>query len=114
MDYKNLDDELRERFMRLLKEIGALPTPATMSFTPKNVWDRLAAEGNHTTIEKLRNVEAKTDGFGTIVITKEGFSENDDTHNAVLDWLKQQKVNILNVPREIYQLKRALHDGVLL
>ena len=76
----------------------------------KDIWERLTLEGNHDLIAKLHYVEQGEAGFGTIVVPVEGFSEDDDTHNAVLDWLREHNVNILNPGREITILTKALKE----
>jgi len=75
------------------------------------LWEILAADGKFELIDKLRRVELREPGYGTIVVPKEGFSDNDEIHNIVLDWLEEQNVNILNVNLEIARLKRALKEG---
>ena len=74
------------------------------------LWERLAAEGKFELINKLRRVEQKEPGYGTIVVPKTGFSDDDKTHNLVLDWLECQGVNIMNTRIEIARLKNALRS----
>lgn len=64
------------------------------------LWERLATEGNFKLIRKLRRVEMGEPGFGTIVVPKEGFSESDDTHNLVLEWLEERDINVVNLGLE--------------
>jgi len=71
-------------------------------------WTDLVSEGNFELINKLQRVENKEPGYGTIVVTKEGFSSNDRTHNKVLKWLQEKNVNILNPENEIANLKFSL------
>ena len=75
----------------------------------EDLWLRLAEEGKHELIEKLHKAFNKVPGFGTIVVTKEGFSENDRTHNMVLGCLKKAGINICDVMFEIGNLECALH-----
>jgi hypothetical protein len=75
------------------------------------VWELLAAEGNFELIGTLRHVEQGTQGFGTIAVPREGFSENDITHNAVLDWLRLRGVQTVNPSLEETRMERALEDG---
>jgi hypothetical protein len=74
-------------------------------------WQALVEEGNHDLISKLKRAVDGEPGFGTIVVDRKGFSENDDTHNAVLGWLKEKGINVLDVPFEIGNLEVALLKG---
>jgi hypothetical protein len=76
------------------------------------LWERLAEEGNFELIEKLRRVEKGELGYGTIVVPHDGFSEEDETHNLVLDWLEEHGVNILNVGLEKARLEQALYGKI--
>ena len=71
------------------------------------VWIALISEGNFELIEKLRKAERMEPGFTTIVVTKEGFSQNDRIHNMVLWWLKKHHVHVLDVMHEIGNLELA-------
>lgn len=73
------------------------------------LWDRLIDEGQFHLIRKLRRVEMGEEGFQTIVVPPEGFSEDDRTHNLVVDWLEERGVNVLNVGLEKARLEMALH-----
>ena len=73
------------------------------------LWLTLASEGKFDLIEKLHKAFNGVPGFGTIVVTKEGFSVNDQTHNMVLRSLKEHGVNVFDVMSEIGNLERALH-----
>lgn len=75
-----------------------------------SLWDTLASEGNIDLINKLVRVSNREEGFGTIIVPKKGFSEEDDTHNAVLDWLKNNDVNVVNPRLSIAKLKEALRE----
>lgn len=77
------------------------------------LWERLAEEGNFELIEKLRRVEKREPGYGTIVVPYEGFSEDDETHNLVLDWLEEHRVNILNIGLERARLEQALYGKII-
>lgn len=72
----------------------------------------LALEGNFELIQKLARIERKESGYDVIVVPKEGFSENDDVHNLILDWLKLQGVCVMNVQKVIANLELALQEGV--
>lgn len=82
-----------------------------MKHSTKSLWDRLAEERNFKLIETLRRIELKEAGYGTLIVPPKGFSENDETHNLVLNWLEQQEVNILNVGLETARLEYALRKG---
>lgn len=73
-----------------------------------DVWGVLLAEGNHDLIRTLRRVEKKEGGYGTIVTPEEGFSKKSHTNELVLDWLKKQKVNVLDLQKEKEELRSAL------
>ena len=73
------------------------------------LWTRLALEGRHTLLNKLRRAEHREPGFGTIVVTKEGFSDDDETHNLVLKFLRQNNICVFNPGLEAARLERALH-----
>lgn len=71
------------------------------------LWAALASEGKFELIERLRRALLREPGYGTIVVTKEGFSENDHTHNLVIRWLKAHKIHTMNVIYEVEHLKMA-------
>jgi len=73
------------------------------------LWLALALEGKHDLIEKLHKAFNGVPGYGTIVVTRKGFSENDRTHNLVLRSLREHGVNIMDVMFEVGNLERALH-----
>jgi hypothetical protein len=74
------------------------------------LWNRLAIEGNHDLIAKLAFVERREPGFGVVIVPPRGFSENDETHNAVLDFLRDDLgVEVVNPALEKTRLRRALH-----
>jgi hypothetical protein len=103
------DDRLRKALERLLRDLDDESVGRRAYFRPVSLWDRLAAECNWPLIEKLRMVEDGVGGYGTIVCPATGFSENDETHNAVIDWLKAKKVNVLCPDSIIKRLFIALH-----
>jgi hypothetical protein len=70
----------------------------------------LTLEGNFALIKKLHRIERKELGYGTIVVPAEGFSEDDDVHNLIIDWLNLLGVNIFNVQNEIANLELALYS----
>ena len=72
------------------------------------LWVRLAAEGNDTLIRKLRHVEIGTPGFSTIIIPDKGFSNDPNTHNDVLDWLRSKSILIYSVDNEARRLTKSL------
>lgn len=84
------------------------PPDYRVSYSPRNLWDRLATEGRHDLITTLRHVELNTPGYGTIIVPPEGYSQDDTTHNMVLDYLNHHHINILNVQLTIEKLTRAL------
>jgi 3-dehydroquinate dehydratase len=74
----------------------------------QTLWDLLTSEGNHTLIEKLHKAETHTPGYSIVIVPATGFSEDDTTHNAVIDWLKDNQIPYLNVPHEIAELEHSL------
>lgn len=90
---------------------GKKPAKTTKPLCAPTLWDRLVSEGRHDLITKLRHAEIRESGFGTIVVPRKGFSDNDDTHNMVLAWLREHKINILNPGLEVTRLERALHGN---
>jgi len=71
------------------------------------LWIRLALEGKHDLIARLQKAFNKVPGYETIAVHKEGFSEDDRTHNMVLKCLRHHNVNIFNVVYEIGNLELA-------
>lgn len=74
-------------------------------------WVALVAEGNHDLIAKLKRAMDGEAGFGTIVINGEGFSEDDNTHHAVLNMLRRNGVRVVDVQYEIGSLELSLLKG---
>jgi hypothetical protein len=74
-----------------------------------DLWLQLTTEGKFDLIRKLGRVENREPGYGTIIVPSEGFSDRDETHNMVLDWLKAHNINILNVGLEKRCLELALN-----
>lgn len=71
------------------------------------LWAALASEGRFELIERLRKALLRMPGYGTIVVTREGFSESDRTHNLVIRWLKAHRIHTMNVIYEVEHLKMA-------
>jgi hypothetical protein len=103
------DDRLRKALLRMLQDLDEESPTRRAVYHPLNLWDRLIAEGNFELINKLHMVERGVGGYGTVICPTHGFSENDVTHNAVIDWLKSKKVNILCVDSMVKRLFLALH-----
>jgi len=102
--------QIRNCFVLFLRRHPHLEAPTRKAnFQPRTVWDRLTAEGNHELIHKLQKVERRETGYGTIVIPKEGFSKDPETHAAVIAWLDEQKTLALNPSREVAELEISLH-----
>ena len=74
-----------------------------------DLWEKLTLEGRFNLIERLNRIETGVVGFNTIVVPPEGFSNDDRTHNLVLDWLVEHGANVLNVGLEISRMESALH-----
>lgn len=115
-NYRRLIEKAFSRLMEDLRKGGhtlepdQYPELTRPAIPPKDIWMRLTEEGRYDLIKTLRRVERREDGYGTIVTPQEGWSDDDTTHNAVLQWLLDHKVNVLNVPVEIECLTRALHS----
>ena len=90
------------------KQVPKYQPPA---YTP-TLWELLALEGRHDLLSTIHHVELKTPGYGTVVVPEEGFSENTDTHNMVLDYLRIQGVMTLNVGAVVARLQSALHPSM--
>lgn len=106
MDFNDIfDPEDEEQILEMLRYLEQQMLEGSRS---EPVWTRLAAEGRFQLIERLRHAELGHAGYGTIVVPKEGFSDDDTTHNAVLDWLSEHQINVMNVGLEIARLERAL------
>jgi hypothetical protein len=110
MDWLRKVKELFLRFLRDHPELGGIPKTMRVTTRP-TVWELLVLEKNFELIEKLKKVEDKEAGYGTIVVPRGGFSSNPETHLAVLAWLKSRRVNVLDVSREIEDLYFALHEN---
>lgn len=112
-----IDDDLKELLRAILQELlsnnnETLTNPETLPetlTTDQDPWILLAAEGNDKTLRLLQKVEQKQPGYSTIIIGPNGFSENDDTHNAVLNWLRDRNVMVYSPQNEIYHLNKSLH-----
>jgi hypothetical protein len=74
-------------------------------------WLVLAAESNHTLISKLSRAVSGEPGFGTIVVKEEGFSKDNETHNAIMAWLRKNGVHVIDVQYEVGTLELALLAG---
>lgn len=84
----------------------SLPPSPRVSYHP-TMWEQLALEGRHSLITTLRHVEQGTPGYGTVVVPTEGYSDNTDVHNAVLEWLRARDVLSLNVSLQVALLEEA-------
>ena len=118
---ERLYEAIERLYRRLTEDSTPLPIEKTegstlqssksdLPYQPKNVWDRLTSEGNFKLIEKLHLAEHKEPGYNVIPVPSLGYSENDDTHNAVLDWLKEHNILALNPLHEISIMERSLHS----
>lgn len=102
-------EDLMELFLKLLDKVGE---PRRGVFEPLTLQDRLAAEGNTTLIANLNRALRRESGYETIAIPKEGFSEDDETHNTVLDWLKEHDIHTINPIKEIAELEKTLYGHI--
>jgi len=75
----------------------------------KNIWRTLASESKFDIIEKLKRIERNESGYSTIIVPKNGFSENEETHELILEWLEEKHVNVVSVEKEIRDLNDALN-----
>lgn len=73
------------------------------------LWTRLALEGRFDLMNILRRAEQHEPGFCTIVVKNEGFSDDDETHNLVLRFLKENEISIFNPGLEATRLELALY-----
>lgn len=90
--------------------MNGTPGRTTSMWRRVELWNRLAAEGNHELIAKLAYTERREPGFSVIITPRKGFSDNDQTHNAVLDFLRDDLgVEVINPALEKTRLRRSLH-----
>jgi 5,10-methylenetetrahydrofolate reductase len=75
------------------------------------LWTTLALENNTNLISRLHRAERREPGFNVIAVPKNGFSENDETHNAVLDWLQSHEILVLNPRIEAERMRLALQPN---
>jgi hypothetical protein len=68
---------------------------------------QLLLEGREDTLAKLREVDAKTPGYGVIINKKEGFSECDDIHNHIVDYLQKQGILVYSPETEAIKLYKS-------
>jgi hypothetical protein len=104
--------QIKDEIYRLIEQLNELDDEEPVNrgyFKAETLWDRLMEEGRDDIISKLHEVEIGTGGYGTIVVPPEGFSEDDTTHNMVLDFLQAHGTNILNPGLMITRMERALH-----
>lgn len=106
-------DDWEEEYRRLQEHLTGSTGDETLQgstgYQPKTLWDRLAAEGHHALIEKLHRAEKKDPGYNVLLVPTEGYSDDDITHNAIVDWIKEKDILSLNVTHEIACLDKALH-----
>lgn len=76
----------------------------------ENLWVRLASEGRFDLIKILHRAEQHEPGFETIVVKKEGFSDDDTTHNLVLEFLRKNKINIFNPGLEAARIELVVKE----
>jgi len=106
---------LRDLMERLYHEAAArlnktLPAHLRVTYDPQALWDRLAGEGRWDVITTLRHVEEETPGYGTVVVPELGFSEDDVTHNMVVDYLMVHGVLPLNPGLLISRMREDAHQ----
>ena len=77
----------------------------------QSVWDRLVAEGNLELLERLRRTERGEDGFMTYAVPPDGFSTNQMTNEAVIEWLRNHGATVLDARAEINALERLLYGS---
>lgn len=102
---------IKEEIYRLIEQLNDLDNTEPVnrgSYKATTLWDRLMEEGRLDLIARLHEVEIGTPGYGTIIVPHEGFSEDDTTHNMVLDYLEAHGTNIVNPGLMITRMERAL------
>lgn len=77
----------------------------------KTVWDIIASEGKYDLIHRLQRVECGEPGYGTMIVPEGGWSNNAETNNRVINWLKDHRVNVWSPTQEIEELEQALQIG---
>lgn len=105
------DTENWERLIELLFAKESFETveskPGKILRIRSTMWGRLEKEGRYSLISKLKAVERKEAGYGTIVVPDKGFSEDPVTHDMVIKWLIERQVNIINPKKLIKGLEDA-------
>lgn len=107
-----------KHFTKYLHEHGFFNRERKVDTKPKKtptkeLWESLIAEGKHDLVKVLNHVENKDAGFGSIVVPADGFSKSKEIHNSVMVWLKERDINIVDVKREISDLKNSLKEPSL-
>ncbi len=102
-------EDILEMFLKLLDACDAHYPYNEADYQPRNLWDRLAAEGNTELIAILQRLERHEPGFEWLVVLPKGFSEDDHTHNAVLHWARDNGIRLINNHIESTRLERSLH-----
>jgi hypothetical protein len=103
IDPKHDPEEIRSIIRGIIKE-------ALSNQQPQDPWLNLISHGSHKTISLLQKVEQNYPGYSTVIIPNEGFSDDDTTHNMVIDWLKQHDINVYSPSNEIHHLTKALRN----
>jgi hypothetical protein len=89
----------------LIKRQCGMTLPKRGKMLDIELWDRLVEEKNFELIDRLHKIENRVPGYTSIVITQNGFSTNDETHNMVIQWLKRHRyVNLVNPRKIVYEL----------
>ena len=96
-------------FLKLLDACSEHMNYPDAQYQPKDLWDHLTADGKLDLVSRLQRIQNHEDCFEWLVVPKEGFSEDDTTHNAVIDWAHLNNIRLINMTKEITELELSLH-----
>jgi hypothetical protein len=77
---------------------------------PQWAYAYLLLERRDDTISKLFEVENNTPGFSVIIIKNEGFSNNNEVHNLVVDYFKKKNVELISISAETKKLMSSFEQ----
>ena len=84
-DISPMDNELEEVIKSLIGNLRKEYKQQQQKFHSIILWQALVLDGKFHLFQKLHNAENHFAGYNTIIVPIEGFSENDNVHNMVLD-----------------------------
>jgi hypothetical protein len=73
-----------------------------------NIWDILLEFEEFSLIKKVYRAGSGQAGFGTLIVPEGGFCSYPHVNSAVIQWLEYKGVNVVDVNKEITDLKNCL------